>query len=204
MTGLRVGVVGRQPDPAAGRSAASTRLRYAGDLLGRRGVRGPSHRTPLCRAGFRDHRMWSTPLPAAAGHATQTSPPATPTRGGRTSPYRQAGRLPPGCQPPASTSCGPTPDSISRCADPIAPAHRMIRSAVRSTAPSGPTTVNADRPAFDHPDAPYPGVGEQRQIGAVHRRLQVGPTRAHPSAAVDVQRDRTDTGPQRRFRSSTR
>ena len=38
-----------------------------------------------------------------------------------------------------STSCGPTPDSIRRCADPIAPADNTIRSAVRSRAPSGPT-----------------------------------------------------------------
>ena len=38
-----------------------------------------------------------------------------------------------------STSSGPTPDSINRCAEPIAPAHNTIRSADSWTGPSGPT-----------------------------------------------------------------
>ena len=65
----------------------------------------------------------------------------------------------------------------------MAPAHRHDSVGGQVTAPVGPDAVDADRAAVDDPDARHPGVGEQREVGAVQRRLQEappGPTRVPP------------------------
>ena len=43
----------------------------------------------------------------------------------------------------------------------------------------------------------HPRVGQQREVGAVQRGLQVRAAGAHPGTAVDVERHRTDAGRQR-------
>ena len=135
-----------------------------------------------------------------AGRGSPSSPPAAPTPGDPPMPCRPVGPPPPGLPTALSVCCGPMPDSISRCADPIAPADRTIRSAVRSTAPSGPlhSTPTARPPTISI--RPDPGIGQHCEVRAIHRRFQVGPARADPRAAVDVQRHRTDARRQWRVR----
>ncbi len=121
------------------------------------------------------HSGWST-LAMPTGRSTSTGTPAA-----------------------RNTACGPTPDSISRCADPIAPAHNTIRSAVKSAAPSAPTQdTPTARPSAIRMRPTRVLVSNVRLVRS-HRRLQIRAAGANPGAAVDVQRHGPDTRRQRRL-----
>ncbi len=84
-----------------------------------------------------------------------------------------------------------------KMADPIAPALSTIRSAVRSDGSIGSDALYADGPDAGHPQTSGPGVGQQGEVRAVHRGLQVRAARAHPCPPVDVERYRADARRQR-------
>jgi hypothetical protein len=69
--------------------------------------------------------------------------------------------------------------------------HDSIGSQVSSAV--GADTFRTYRPPVGDPDAANPGVGEQRQVDAVHRRLQISSAGTNSGAPVDVQWNRSDT-----------
>lgn len=73
--------------------------------------------------------------------------------------------------------------------------HDSIRGQIEGTV--GSDALQADGSAAAKPDPSHPRVGQQGEVGAVHRGLQVRAAGAHPGPAVVVERHRADAGRQR-------
>ena len=130
-----------------------------------RGTSGCINATPRCgrSAGSSRRPLIIAPNPAVYGRISRPRVVSTASSGGRPWVAGQStgnthsgwstlaaptGRSATTGIPAArSTSCGPTPDSISRCADPIAPADNTIRSADQIDGTVGPDALHANRPA---------------------------------------------------------